>query len=921
MRLLAVACFLGAGVVAWFWLGGGRSGIGTTVGRLVPREARSLLLVTLDTTRADRLQPYGAENVATPALLQLAKEGVLFESASSVAPITLPAHTSILTGQYPFHHGVRNNGSHYASPDLTTLAEVLLGEGFRTAAFVSAAVLSRRYGLDQGFEIYDDDLSSGRERHPRMVPDRPADTTVAAARTWLDTIAASQRFFLWVHLYDPHAVYSPPPPYRDRYRDRLYDGEIAYMDSQIGELLRHPRLAPESRILVMAIGDHGESLGEHGEQTHGIFLYDATIRVPFLMRIPGGPPDLRIGSGVSQVDLVPTALELLGLGARQDLDGTSLVSLMEGLGHRARELYSEAHLPFYTYGWAKLRALSNGRFKVIEAPRPELFDLRRDPLELSNVAATNQGVLHDLRRDLGEWVGEDDREARLELDVEAADQLRALGYLSAPSTARSDAERLDPKDGIELHTGLEQARAFVHGGLWEPAIRQLRAVLTRDPHNLAAMAELAEALQRTGAADEAIRVSEQALALDPSSTRLTLALAGLENGRGNRAKALELIDAAINIDPRYVEARIQRIFQLRMMKRSEEASREADALRQRHPQNPQVALAWVHAVALPERRTEEAEAVLRDALVSDPFMVGCWRMLGQVLVARGREEEAIEAWREALRHQPDDGDAHALVGLALARHGAMDAPHHLREAIRLIDEFRPDLLVALGGWLAEHGRLEEAQAEYQKVLEVDQSHASARNNRAIALYQTGQLAEAESELRDLVEKNPRYADAWNNLAAVLVDRGDWFAAEGASRQAIELDSRSAPSYNNLGLSLAGQAGHAADAKAAFLEALAIDESYWQARLNLGLVEADRGDSQAAASAFDRVVLEVPNQPRAHFELGRLYAGPLDDPVKARLHLNAFLRAMPVSAPGVAEARRLVAELDRTRQIPAQGMTR
>src|SRR5215468_53128 len=344
----------------------------------------SLLLVTIDTTRWDHLQPYGAD-VETPVMAQLAADGALFEQAFAVAPITLPAHTAIHTGLYPPQSGVRNNGTHYVPAEVTTLAERLHGRGWRTAAFVSAAVLERRYGLDQGFEVYDDDLSAGRERHPRMVPDRPAEATVAAASAWLDTLGADEPFFLWVHFYDPHAVYSPPPPYRDRYRSRLYDGEIAYMDAQLGRLLAHPRLAAQPQLAVMVLADHGESLGEHGEQTHAILAYDSTLHIPWIVKLPEVRGGTRVADVVSQIDVVPTVLDVMHMDADASLPGRSVVPLLKGVRRTSpKGVYEETYLPFYTYGWAKLRVLRRDRWKLIDAPEPELYDLGRDPRELSN---------------------------------------------------------------------------------------------------------------------------------------------------------------------------------------------------------------------------------------------------------------------------------------------------------------------------------------------------------------------------------------------------------------------------------------------------------------------------------------------------------------------------------------------------------
>ena len=263
----------------------------------VTPEERPVLLITVDTTRADRLEPYGAEQIATPRLQELADQGIVFDNAASAAPITLPAHTSIMTGLYPFQHGVRNNGLQYVPDDMETLAERLYREGYRTGAFVSAAVLERRYGLDQGFEVYDDDLSTGTNRAERAVADRPGNAVVDSAVSWLDSLGEDENYFAWVHFYDPHAAYSPPPPFRDEYRGRPYDGEIAFMDQQIGRLLDHPRVRggdKSSAPIIVVLGDHGESLGEHGEQTHAILAYDSTLRIPFILKIPGGPAGARV---------------------------------------------------------------------------------------------------------------------------------------------------------------------------------------------------------------------------------------------------------------------------------------------------------------------------------------------------------------------------------------------------------------------------------------------------------------------------------------------------------------------------------------------------------------------------------------------------------------------------------------------------
>ena len=889
--------------------------------RTIPRGERSVLLLTLDTTRPDRLEPYGAEDVATPALRRLAEGGVTFEEAYSVAPITLVAHTSILSGLVPPQHGVRNNGLHSVPDEVETLAERLDEEGYATSAFVSAAVLERRYNLDQGFDLYDDDLSEGRERHPRMVADRPAEFTVDRASAWLDGLPDDEPYFLWVHFYDPHAAYSPPAPWRDEYRGRLYDGEIAYMDAQIERLLRHPKVRSDGGRsggrggpIITVIGDHGESLGEHGEQTHALLAYDSTLHVPFLLDVPGGPRGLRVKETVGQVDLVPTLLDLLDLDAPENVAGRSLVPLLEGRRRSTtseRGIYSETWLPFYTYGWARLAVWRQGRHKWIDAPTPELYDTRRDPRELSNVASQEPGLAHDLGRDLGEFLAALDdggREASLDLDSEAREKLRSLGYLSVGSGGGEPAgERPDPKEMIDLHVGLERARFLIRDRLYAQAEDELRRVLSRDPTNLAAMIDLATVLSEEERLEEAAGVVERALGLDPGYARLHLLLAGLESRRGDSEKALELYDVALDLDPGSLEARLQKAMFLFRQRRFEAVEELLAETLEKHPDAAPLNTVYAQVVEIRRGELEAAEARLRRVIARDPFLPSAWRLLGDVLERTERGEEAAEAYREGLKRAVDDAELHAQLGILLARRGGeVEAEVHLREALRLAAKPRPEVRVALGAWLAEHRRFTDALSEYEKILESRPRHPGARNNRAIAFYQTGRLEEAEAELLTLVEHHPGHADAHNNLAAIAFGRGDLAEAEARARRALELDPGMAEAWNNLGLALAGRDAPR-EARAAYEEALELLPAYWQARLNLGQLLVRLEDFEEAERALSEVVRQRPQLPDSHLELGRLYAGPLADPGRARAHYNAFLRHAPDDSRA-EDVRRRLAEL-------------
>ncbi len=372
----------------------------------------NVLLVTVDTTRADHLGAYGYDRDTSPTVDALAAEGVLFEHAFAHAPITLPSHTSMLTGTFPLAHGVRDNGRFSVADDLETLPEMLRERGYATGAFVSAFVLDSRFGLDQGFDVYDDSFtaewSEDKLRDARiynqMVTDRPADQTTQRAIAWLAEQAESP-FFLWVHYYDPHQRYAPPHPWDQLYQDNLYDGEIAFMDSEIARLfdaLRERGLW--DRTAVLLTGDHGESLGQHGEATHAVLAYDSTLRVPLVIKPPAGVAVERkvVTESVSHVDLLPTVGDLLDLPTPSGLPGRSLLPAIQGRapsGRAAdRAIYFESALPRFSFGWEPLFGVRAGSWKYIHAPEPELYDLERDPGEQRNIARAESERREELER-------------------------------------------------------------------------------------------------------------------------------------------------------------------------------------------------------------------------------------------------------------------------------------------------------------------------------------------------------------------------------------------------------------------------------------------------------------------------------------------------------------------------------------------
>jgi arylsulfatase A-like enzyme len=382
-----------------------------------------LVIITLDTTRADRLPAYGFGSVATPAIDALVSRGAVFDEAVSVAPLTLPAHTSLFTGLYPANHGVRENGSRPLDRSHATLAGVLHDRGFHTAAFVGSIVLAADRGLSAGFDVYDD----GGERGAPAPHRRDGGEVVDRARAWIGGLDGKP-FFLWVHLYDVHAPQALPMEFRRASGDR-YEGGIAYVDAQIGRLLDAlGRRRLSSKTVIVVAGDHGESLGEHGENEHGIFLYESTLRVPLVVCVPGVAAR-RVAAVTSLVDVFPTVLQLLGIAPSVPHDGVSLVPALTGGRLPNRAIYAES-MYAARFGWGPLRMIRDREFKFIDAPRPELYDLEADPVEGQNLADAHSAIAAALKRELLAMdVDVSVRGDAARLPPDRLQALQALGYV------------------------------------------------------------------------------------------------------------------------------------------------------------------------------------------------------------------------------------------------------------------------------------------------------------------------------------------------------------------------------------------------------------------------------------------------------------------------------------------------------------
>jgi len=517
----------------------------------------NLLVVTLDTTRPDRLGAYGDQRAETPNFDALAAQGLKYTEAVTVAPITLVAHSSLFTGTYPTTHGVRHNAEYKLSPEASTLAELLAGAGYETAAFVSAFVLDARYGLDQGFARYDDRVDTARGAgFPAGTSERNAQKVTDAALTWLaERDAAARRpFFAWVHYFDAHAPYSPPEPFATRFAGRLYDGELAFVDSQLGRLLAglHER-GLATRTVVLVVGDHGESLGEHGESTHSVFVYDSTARVPFVLRVPGVAPAVVSDRLVSLVDVVPTLVDLLGVKDGAAREGLSLAS---GRRDGSRSVYLESLVPYLDFGWAPLHALRRLGEKYIAAPRPEYYDLAADPVEARNLVPAKgpqPASAERLARSVEALLQKSQplASAAVAPDADARARVEALGYLGGAGPAAGTPGALpDPKDQIQLSEAIIDANARLASGKPAAALALLEPQLRVSPRDRSLLQALAKAYLRTNRLADAERVLRTFREIRPKAdTSLLLAQILILDGRLD--EAARILDEAERLDGKH----------------------------------------------------------------------------------------------------------------------------------------------------------------------------------------------------------------------------------------------------------------------------------------------------------------------------------------------------------------------------------
>ena len=529
------------------------------------RKPPDVFLITIDTLRADHVHCYGYDQIQTPAMDALAKDGVRFTHAFTPSPITNSSHTSILTGLLPSSHGVTDFGVPLAETH-PTLAELLKAAGYRTAAFIGAIILdshSLAPGLDRGFDFYDNFPSNPRSQSPWDRLERRASVVVQHAEGWLTAHPAGPRF-VWVHLYDPHDPYEPPAPFSQTYKDRLYDGEIAYADSALAGFVTYLKLHGwYENSLIIVVGDHGEGLGEHHENTHGIFLYDSTTHVPLIVKTPAVKlPQKSAGKAVdAQVrttDILPTVTDLGGAEKPANLDGESLLPYLNGEATAGRTAFGETDYPL-RFGWAPLRSVRAQGFKFIEAPRPEFYDLQADAGELKNLydparetVKKDRALLEGLRAKSGAGP-----QASGPVDEGAAKNLNALGYAASSGSSAAAPTLPDPKDKIEEQNLLHTAMMAQQRGSLDQARQALEQVLQRDAKSPLALRQLGEIELRAGQSAQAAAHLKLAREAAPDDPAVAFLLGQALEKAGDLPGASEALETALKLRPNEPLARFQ----------------------------------------------------------------------------------------------------------------------------------------------------------------------------------------------------------------------------------------------------------------------------------------------------------------------------------------------------------------------------
>ncbi len=682
--------------------------------RLRGKNTFNTILITVDTLRADRIGCYGFTGIETPCMDLFAARGITFEKCMATTPLTLPSHTSLLTGTYPTFHGVRDNGGFLVPQEIITLAELFKQEGYQTAGFIAAYVLDSKWGINQGFDYYFDRFDLSRYKTISLGNvQRPGDEVMDEVLAWLEE-HKQDKFFTWVHLYDPHTPYEPPSPYAEKYPGRPYVGEIAFTDSQLARLWQYLEKNDlvQKTFLVFA-SDHGESLGEHQETTHGFFIYQEGVHVPLIFvtpfdRIQG----LRRSSVVSLVDVMPSILEMADLPCPPQVQGRSLVPLFfREENSEERFAYSETFYPRYHYGWSELKGIQNKRFKLIIAPRPELYDLENDPEEQENLAASHQQELKRLTALAEDLIAETSENAfqldYRQMDEDTRQKLAALGYIGSFTDSSSlRGKRLaNPKDKIGVFNQISKARELGLEGNFDQAVEMINEIIKEDPDIIDAYFTLGNLYFKKGDFEKALEAFFEALDRKPDDAF-----------------------TVINIANSYVQM----------------------------------------------KNFEEAEKFILSFLPSLPPDSQVNLVLGNIYNSQKKYDQAIEYYNKCLELNPYSASAYsALGGVYIIQDRIEEAERHLRKAL----ELNPGLFNVHYNYAQlqeKKGDLSQAVEEYRKELDNIPHNFRASFNLSRVFRLQGREEDELRYLEKTIEINPYFPLSYFYKARIMLNRGENF---------------------------------------------------------------------------------------------------------------------------------------------------
>jgi arylsulfatase A-like enzyme/Flp pilus assembly protein TadD len=621
------------------------------------KEVRNVILISIDTCRADYLSCYGYNRQTTPNIDQLAGEGILFLNAYSPVPMTLPAHGSMLTGTIPPFHGIHDNLGYQLGQENETLAEILGRNDFSTGAVISAFVLDSQFGLDQGFDYYNDRFE--KPVKTLNINERRGGEVNRFALEWLEE-HKSERFFLFLHYYDPHLKYEPPEPFATKFYGNPYAGEIAYTDHCIGQVIKKLKdLGLYESTLIVVTGDHGEMLGEHGENGHMYFIYQSAIKVPFIFKLPGRHMAKKIDESVGIIDIVPTVCSMLGImiPAQVQGQGQDLTGYFENKHHllSQRHIYCESMGPT-RYGGNSLLGMVEGRWKYIQTTRPELYDLLEDPGETNNLVTKQPHRARILRERLKmvleESVGKGISGSKTVLDEEGRRRLESLGYLADTGVSEDyefDQSKDDPKDLIGFHILNDKARTLIFLEKFKEAKAVCERMIKTRPEDFHTRNLLAEIANKQDDFAEAIKHFSEALRINPEDAKTLYNLGNVFDRLGNTAEAIHYYAETLKIDPGFAEAHNN-----------------------------------LAGVLLNQGKLNEAINHYSEALRLNPTDAEIHNNLGFIMARQGRVAEAISYYTEALRINPGFAEAHNGLGVVLANQGRIpEAISHFSETVRI----------------------------------------------------------------------------------------------------------------------------------------------------------------------------------------------------------------------------------------------